>query len=115
MTERCPDCDRILATDRDHEIIPEGEGEHLCWRRFHGGKCYEPHDWRGEALALREQLERVRGALAALVGKLEAVSASPAYMGVWSLYQAHRGRYTGPTYEAEMQKALAILNGDTDD
>ena len=63
MTERCPDCDRILATDRDHEIIPEGEGEHLCWRRFHGGKCYEPHDWRGEALALREQLARVREAI----------------------------------------------------
>lgn len=31
MTNLCPHCFRPQATEEDWEIIPEGQGEHLCW------------------------------------------------------------------------------------
>lgn len=69
-TDRCPDCDLPLANDADvHE--PAGcECEQccaLCWSAWHGRCIREPHDWRAEALALREQLDAAqRAALFAL-------------------------------------------------
>jgi hypothetical protein len=51
--ERCPDCDRPMATRADFENHPEN-CQHcwtLCWREYHDG-CVAPRvDWRARALA----------------------------------------------------------------
>ena len=47
----------------------------------------------------------------ALVSKLRAIHADPAYIGVWSVAQTHCGRYTGPNYIAELA-ALESALGD---
>lgn len=44
-----------------------------------------------------------------LVEKLEAVHADPRYLAVWQSYMIHGGRYTEPTYTAELEAAKAFL------
>ncbi len=55
--ERCPRCDRPVATQDDYDTIPEGGGEHLCWWDY-GGQC-EPIDWRARCIAA-ERCMKVR-------------------------------------------------------
>jgi hypothetical protein len=86
MRTRCPDCDKPLATNEEYATIPEGEGEHLCWRRWNSDVCLnEPHDWRREALELRVRVaelgEGQRVALTAVV----YLSARLSTKGKWSV------------------------------
>jgi hypothetical protein len=37
---KCKYCQREMATESDYETIPEGEGEHLCWRDY-GERCID--------------------------------------------------------------------------
>lgn len=63
MTARCPVCDRVTATDEDHERIAPGEGEHLCWREWSPSQCESARvDWH----ARHEALTRACRALAGL-------------------------------------------------
>lgn len=52
MTDRCHRCDRPIATQKDWDTIPEGDGEHLCWDST---RC-EPVDWRARALVAEAAL-----------------------------------------------------------
>ena len=58
--ERCPDFEKILATQEDFEEIKEGQGGHLCWRKYHVDVCPSPIDWRGRAEQYKEKLNAVR-------------------------------------------------------
>jgi hypothetical protein len=61
MTDPCPSCDRPTPTS---ELLTHGSGCHCdgceaaCF-----GRC-EPHDWRGEALRLREDVARLQADVA---------------------------------------------------
>jgi hypothetical protein len=54
-------------------------------------------------------LRSLQHALEQLVTRLDVVHADPRYMGVWSLFQIHGGRYTEPTYTAELDAARQAL------
>ena len=59
--KRCPDCDRLLATDDDDATYPQGGGEHLCWRRFANDTCEgDPVDWRARCKKREREIERLR-------------------------------------------------------
>jgi len=59
----------------------------------------EPAAADGELLAKAE----------ALVKRLDTVHADPAYMGVWTLYHVHGGRYDGPQYHTEVDALRAAI------
>jgi hypothetical protein len=50
-----------------------------------------------------------RVALKTLLTRLDEVHADSRYMSVWMLYAAHGGRYTEPTYTAELEAARKAL------
>lgn len=49
------------------------------------------------------------GALDNLVSRLELIGENEQYKAVWVLHAAHGGKYTGPTYTAELAAARAVL------
>lgn len=54
---RCPGCDLPLATQADYDVIPEGQGDYLCWRAWHADICVRtPVDWRTRALTAESAL-----------------------------------------------------------
>lgn len=64
QAERCPDCERPLATQGQYDTHVEGceceECRSVCWREWWGNKCQdEPHDWRAEALRLRARVKEL--------------------------------------------------------
>ena len=71
--------------------------------------------------ALRESVARevrtgarvvvLEAALRALVSRLDAVHAHPAYMSVWQISQIHVGPYRGPTYTEALAQAREALEG----
>ena len=66
-------------------------------------------------LSLVEALEEMRGALAALVSRLDEIHADPAYKSVWTVNQIHAGPYSGPTYVEALARARAALSHATHD
>lgn len=50
-TDRCPNCDKPVAGQREYDATPEGGGTGFCWDAY-GTPC-ESYDWRAEALRLR--------------------------------------------------------------
>mgnify|MGYP000860329865 CR=1 FL=1 len=58
MNDRCPRCDRPIATDADWTTTPSGEGGHLCW----GGAC-PAVDWRKRALVAEAERDALRAAI----------------------------------------------------
>lgn len=62
MTDRCENCDKPTATQAEYDTIPEGDGQHLCWRSWnHHDRCEEPTaDWRARALAAESALHAMR-------------------------------------------------------
>jgi hypothetical protein len=55
-------CDRVVATDEDHERIAPGEGEHLCWRAWSPSQCESARvDWRARHEALRRDVAAALG------------------------------------------------------
>ena len=54
--------------------------------------------------ALRE-IERLKTALRDLVAKLDAISANQQFQGVWAFSHIHGGKYTGPNWAEELQRA----------
>lgn len=69
---RCPDCGAPLATvalwnDPQHQNGCDcAECTSVCWREWNGGqRIRDRHDWRAEALALREQRDIAIGMLSA--------------------------------------------------
>jgi hypothetical protein len=47
-------------------------------------------------------ITRLAEAARALVGRLDQIERDPRYQAVWHAYLVHGGRYTGPTYTAEL-------------
>jgi hypothetical protein len=72
---KCKYCERELADNFDYETIPEGEGEHLCWRTY-GEKCVDAEtalaNARAKIASIEKQVVELReawiDALAALDG-----------------------------------------------
>lgn len=62
-----------------------------------------------KALAIIEERNALRGALAALVRRLDEIHADPDYISVWAIAQVHRGAYAGPKYDVELEAARAAL------
>jgi len=62
MADRCENCDKSTATQADYDTIPEGDGQHLCWRLWNRhDRCEEPtQDWRGRALAAEYALRALQ-------------------------------------------------------
>jgi hypothetical protein len=55
-------CDRVTATDEDHERIAPGEGEHLCWRAWSPSQCESARvDWRARHDALVREVSAALG------------------------------------------------------
>lgn len=54
--DRCPNCDKPVAGQREYDAIPEGGGTEFCWAVY-GAPC-EPYDWRAEAMRLRGEVRR---------------------------------------------------------
>lgn len=52
--ERCPVCDRPIATEEEWATVPEGEGEDLCWGTGDSQCLLQEQDWRARYLAEKE-------------------------------------------------------------
>lgn len=61
------------------------------------------------ALAAEAEAGRLREALSTLVARLDAVHANGQYQSIWTIAQMNLGRYSGPTYTAELAAARAAL------
>jgi hypothetical protein len=53
--------------------------------------------------------DKLRGALAALVAKLDAVAADKSFRGIWPWLHVHNYIYSGPTWDSELEVARAAL------
>jgi hypothetical protein len=74
VNDRCPRCDRPIATDADWTTTPSGEGGHLCW----GGAC-PAVDWRKRALVAEAEVDTLLDAIdaqAAAVRQHDAAQAA---------------------------------------
>lgn len=69
----------------------------------------EVDDRRRDWVAAEVRADAAERALRVLVEKLEAVHADPRFVAVWFSFQNHGGRYTEPTYTAELDAAKAAL------
>ena len=58
---------------------------------------------------LREEREKYSAALSNLVDAIECVHSDPEYKSVWTLHHIHGGKYKGPGYGEELERARAIL------
>ena len=56
------------------------------------------HSWKDEH-------DKIKATLKALVERLDFVHETPAYKSVWVINHLHVGPYSGPTYEAELNAA----------
>jgi hypothetical protein len=54
---KCKYCEREIADNFDFETIPEGEGDHLCWRTY-GEKCVDAETALDNARAKIDALEK---------------------------------------------------------
>lgn len=64
---------------------------------------------RGQNKSLTAELAGLKWPAQLLVNKLSVVHADAKYLAVWTCWQLHFGRYTGPTYEAELNDLTAAL------
>lgn len=68
--------------------------------------------YRQDVTDVREALqedEKLRAALKALVDKLDAINIDPSFQGLFSFAFTHGYRYTGPSYESELESARVAL------
>lgn len=84
MTDRCPTCDRPLATRADSlnpALNPDdGEGtDALCWRNWYvGNACPNPPvDWRARALAAADRISTIETALGEALGHINEITSGP--------------------------------------
>lgn len=56
-----------------------------------------------EIYRLQQNMEAVLEAATSLVSKLRDIHKLPEYRAVWESAQAHRGPYTGPKYDKELE------------
>lgn len=64
-TDRCPQCDRPLATEADAYHCTM-DGGSLCWSAYDGKPCaMPPIDWRARATEAERSLETLRRAFTA--------------------------------------------------
>jgi hypothetical protein len=63
--QRCDVCDRVVATDADHDALPEHGGADLCWRAWEPRQCEaERVDWRAVARGAEAEVTRLRALMA---------------------------------------------------
>ena len=51
------------------------------------------------------EIEHLKTVLRALIAKLDAISANQQFQGVWAFSHIHGGKYTGPNWVEELQRA----------
>ena len=67
MGDRCPICDREVATEHHEETLTEDEGTNLCWRAWDDRQCDAARvDWRARYLALSQEAASMREELVAV-------------------------------------------------
>lgn len=101
MSERCPVCDREVATQQREEALAEHEGSNLCWRAWDERQCDAARvDWRArylaasqEATATREELAAVKDQLKRLVYGVVANAGRKSRRGVerWAVVRDRAG------------------------
>jgi hypothetical protein len=104
---KCKYCEKDVATQADYDVIPEGEGDHLCWSDF-GERCIEADaaldNARAEIDTLKRQVEVLVRRIERLnrngyaceicevtVSELHCVQRCAELVKAWSLEQAKKG------------------------
>lgn len=73
------------------------------------GQCVVGHYPDVTTAPTQRRIEELETVLRKLVSKLDVLHADSQYKAVWTLYHAHGGRYSGPTYTEELASARAAL------
>ena len=94
----------ILNLDEDMSKLRELSTEQLVCKAVTG------IFWRDKDIKnLKKKIEELESALKDLVDRLEFIHNDQEYIGVWVESQVHRGKYTGPTYEKELDRAKKAI------
>ncbi len=104
--------ERLVLTKRVHAMEIELA---QAWSDYEKASKRESKAWGQFHCTVAERTERdqhiamLRTVLTNLLAKLDVIVASPSYQAVWSSAHVHGVSYDGPTWQAEVAMARAVL------
>lgn len=64
---------------------------------------------RGLPKIMNNKNQEIKDAAAALVKRLREIAKDDRYISVWTMYQIHGGKYSGPFYVNELETLERVL------
>lgn len=104
----CLSCDATWGPLSAPRVCPECGKDGAPIPQVLQGCAYPGRETHGKP-TLDPGIVALLTALRALVEKLDIVAADSRYEAVWVSYMVHGGRYSGPTYSAELEAAKLLL------